>query len=382
MAKINEIERFLVELDRITELHNMNTVRGVTANNKALFASEIEALSLDFFEERRKQGVDLTTLRSDRTQLKNAVRKRYESATLAYRIEDKYKKKKVIDTVKYTIHTEIALVHPVLEFIDIDRNEKQEYFDMRNTQIARRVGDAHKGIPPSDVINISQPEIFIGHGKKLLSTIAETDKITFYSRIIGILSMTGRRSSEVFLSLIDYPGHGFKLAQGHEAGHKLSFTGQMKVGLSKTGYEANEIHVLCSPREILKSIRECKDMINGNTAKLPKIFMDKNKLLGIELKELARKINSSTSGDMGKIVKTIGFSDCLQKNGTPYHPGLFSVHMLRDISMNLCYYKHVKKKDKQGAYSLYARTQLGHTSGAEFESYAGYAVNGHQYIND
>jgi hypothetical protein len=56
--------------------------------------------------------------------------------------------------------------------------------------------------------------------------------------------------------------------------------------------------------------------------------------------------------------------------------------MLRDISMNLCYYKHVKQKDKKGAYSLYARTQLGHTSGAEFESYAGYAVNGHQYIND
>lgn len=383
MAKKAEVESFFKNVDAISDKHGLYSKKALTPDEIAALDYEFETVCASFFEGRREQNIDITTLRSDRTQLRNVARKLYAGRAMAYTVRDATKRRTMYSEKAGRNILVPVDVHPVMAHLDISWEEKDEYFQVRKNQVLERTGEGTRGakneILITSIAGIKRAALDLINWKK-------GDKHErFYAMALGIAAATGRRIFEVFAAAMGLPGHELRGMTAREwpryasgaAIHyiprrTLYFSGQMKTGQSKNPVRAYPIYGLVSNHEILGAMKRLSEIIAKRQA--PDVFY--KDMTGLDESEINKRINSSTSGELGKFAKDKSqIWAHLERNGTPLHPALFVAKMTRNI------YGHALFAELQIDIDFpdFARPLYGHTGTDVTAEYKGFRVKGIRY---
>jgi hypothetical protein len=396
MARKDEIDVFFKTVDNVSERHGLYSEKTLSADGIAALEHDLNALCAAFFDKRREENIDITTLRSDRTQLRNAARKRYEDRPLAYSVRDSSKKKPVFSERYQRMVMMPVQVHPVMGFLDISWEEKDEYFQTRRQQILQRTGEGTR---------LAENEILItsvdGIKKAALSMLnykTGDKRDEFYALILGLTAATGRRIFEICAAAMGLPGHDLhgitqrdwkKYATGAAIDYlprcTLWFSGQMKTGQSKNPVRQYPIYGLVQNKQILTALGKLKKLIAEGKGKEkhvpPIIYAD---FSGLDESEINKRVNSSTSGDLGEFTrKHATFFECLERGGKPLHPALFVAKMTRNLWGHCLYAEYAQRVTAQGKTPIdfpdFARPLYGHTGTDVTSEYKGFRVKGIRY---
>jgi hypothetical protein len=382
MARKEDIKKFFQDVDAASEMRGLYSGQSIGDGDMTALEHELEAICGRFFDMRRDENLDVTTLRSDRTQLRNAARKLYSGRAMAYTVMDASKRKPVYsERAGRNILIPIE-VHPVMTYLDISWEEKDDYFQARKKQVLERTGEGTRGA--KNEILITSVEGIKRTTLDLLNWKKGDSREKFYALTLGLAAATGRRVFEIQAAAMGLPGHEIKGITAREwkkyegsAVHyiprrTLSFSGQMKTGQSKNPTRAYPIYGLVANREVLGALKKLAEIIRKRQA--PPVFY--SDMTGLDEQEINKRINSSTSGDLGEFAKEKGrIFDHLERNGKALNPALFAAKMTRNVYGHVLYAELKIDID----FPDFARPLYGHTGTDVTAEYKGFRVKGIRY---
>jgi len=386
MAKQQEINAFFTELDSICNDIGVYTKESLTPDEIEAFTMRTSALCTAFFDKRREAGVGITTLRSDRTQLRNAARKRYANRSVAYRTPDSGKREAVYSEQARRTILKPLMVHPVVNLIDISWEEKDAYFQNRQQQVIARTGEGTKHATKEVLItSVAGIKTAI---RDLLKYPRDNQRKRFYALALAVAGATGRRTFEVYAAAMNLPGHDITGITSRQWGkyaataaihylprRTLFFAGQLKTGQTKNPVREYPIYNLITNKELLPALDELRKIIKTGDCP-PRLKSD---FSGMTESEINKAVNSSTAGDLGIAAKKSGFERYLEIDGNPVR-SLFEAKWLRNIYGHCLYAELVIAAGKHTDFPDFARPLYGHVGADVTSEYKGFRVKGIGYI--
>lgn len=392
MATRNFVHEFLNDVDKASDKFNLFSKKGFSESEKTRFDALMENICQSYLDRRRLKNVTITTLRSDRTQLRNAVRKRYLNKRMAYTVPDKSKGiPEYSEELRRNVRAQV-LVHPVLNHLDISWQEKDEYYQVRQEQIVKRTGKGTKAA--RDVVMIIDVDKVKSITRKLLACDV-TGLPPTLSLILGLQAATGRRFFEIVAAAISLPGHDFEGITERQWNRKktpisdaldylprrtLFFLGQLKTGQSMNPVRDYPIYNLVHNRETLPAL----DRLRREVQKVPyPVFGNWQRRSGEDADEqIINKIfNSSLAGELGYAAKASGFHECLERNGKQFHKSQFEAKMLRNMYGHILYSELIVEPGLDTDFTDFAHPLYGHTGKTVTAEYKGFKVKGMRYTS-
>lgn len=386
MAKQQDINVFFAELDAICNDIGMYTKQSLTPGEIEAFTMRASALCTAFFDKRRDAGIGVTTLRSDRTQLRNAARKRYANRFVAYRTPDSGKREPVYSEQAGRTILKPVMVHPVVNLIDISWEEKDAYFQERQKQVVARTGEGTKAA--TDEVIITSVAGIKSAIRDLLTYPRDNQRRRFYALILAVAGATGRRTFEIYAAAMNLPGHditGITSRQWERFANTaaihylprrtLFFAGQMKTGQTKNPIREYPIYNLITNKELLPALDELREIIKTGDCP-PRLKTDFSNMTESEIN---KAVNSSTAGALGLSARESGFERYLEIGGNPVH-SLFEAKWLRNIYGHCLYAELVVAAGKHTDFPDFARPLYGHVGTDVTSEYKGFRVKGIRYI--